>query len=166
MKQQILVSGIGGQGVLFLTKVIAQMAVTRGLPVLTSEDHGMAQRGGTVLSTLKVGDFAAPLIRTGQADVALILWDDNLAAHCSLLKEGGALLVNSDKAGEGDRIDGSKIAREMGNSVLSNLILLGRAVSKKTLFCNEEECVTAIKQLAPAKFLEQNIQAFTTGLNL
>ena len=165
MKQQILVSGIGGQGVLFLTKVIAQIAVNRGLPVLTSEDHGMAQRGGTVLSTLKVGDFAAPLIRTGQADVALILWDDNLAAHYSLLKEGGALLVNSENDGEGDRIDGSKIARDMGNSVLSNLILLGLAVSKKTLFCTEKECVAAIKQLAPTKFLAQNLQAFNTGLN-
>ncbi len=97
MKQQIVVSGIGGQGVLFLTRVIAQVAVDQGIPVLTSESHGMAQRGGTVLSTLKVGDFAAPLIRTGQADVALLLWDANLPVHRSLLKEGGALLINSAK---------------------------------------------------------------------
>lgn len=166
MKQQILVSGIGGQGVLFLTRVIAQVAVDRGLPVLTSESHGMAQRGGTVLSTIKVGDFAAPLIRTGQADVALLLWEANLPVHRSLLKEEGALLINSDKAGEGDRVDGSGIAREMGNAVLSNLILLGRAVSRKKLFCSEKECVEAIQKLAPAKFAEQNLQAFQLGVKL
>jgi len=164
MKQQIVVSGIGGQGVLFLTRVIAQVAVDQGIPVLTSESHGMAQRGGTVLSTLKVGDFAAPLIRTGQADVALLLWDANLAVHRPLLKDGGALLVNSARDGEGDRIDGSGIARKLGNAVLSNLILLGRAVSRKALFCTEEECIAAIGKLAPAKFVEQNIQAFETGI--
>jgi indolepyruvate ferredoxin oxidoreductase beta subunit len=164
MKQQIVVSGIGGQGVLFLTRVIAQVAVDQGIPVLTSESHGMAQRGGTVLSTLKVGNFAAPLIRTGQADVALLLWDANLPVHRSLLKDGGALLINSAGDGEGDRIDGSGIARKLGNAVLSNLILLGRAVSRKALFCTEEECIAAIRQLAPAKFVEQNIQAFQIGI--
>lgn len=164
MKQQIVVSGIGGQGVLFLTRVIAQVAVDQGVPVLTSESHGMAQRGGTVLSTLKVGNFAAPLIRTGQADVALLLWDANLSVHRCLLKDGGALLINSAGDGEGDRIDGSGIARKLGNAVLSNLILLGRAVSRKALFCTEEECLTAIRQLAPAKFVEQNIQAFQIGI--
>ncbi len=164
MKQQIVVSGIGGQGVLFLTRVIAQVAVDRGIPVLTSESHGMAQRGGTVLSTLKVGDFAAPLIRTGQADVALLLWDANLPVHRPLLREGGALLINSAGEGEGDRIDGSRIARKLGNAVLSNLILLGRAVSKEVLFCSEEECLAAIEKLAPAKFVEQNLQAFHAGI--
>ncbi len=164
MKQQIVVSGIGGQGVLFLTRVIAQVAVDRGIPVLTSESHGMAQRGGTVLSTLKVGDFAAPLVRTGQADVALLLWEPNLAVHRPLLKDDGALIINSDKAGEGDRIDSSGIARNIGKAVLSNLVLLGRAISKNALFCSEEECLVAIRKLAPAKFVEENIQAFQTGM--
>ncbi len=164
MKQQIIVSGIGGQGVLFLTRVIAQVAVDRGIAVLTSESHGMAQRGGTVLSTLKVGDFASPLIRTGQADVALLLWEANLAVHRALLKDDGALLINSAKKGEGDRIDGSGTARKMGNAVLANLVLLGRAVSRKALFCSEEECIAAIGKLAPAKFVEQNLLAFNTGI--
>ena len=56
-----------------ITRVIARVAVDRGLAVLTSETHGMAQRGGTVLSTVKVGTFASPLIRAGQADVGLLL---------------------------------------------------------------------------------------------
>ena len=164
MKQQIIVSGIGGQGVLFLTRVIAQAAVDKGIPVLTSETHGMAQRGGTVLSTIKVGDFASPLIRTGQADLGLLLWDANLPVHHSLLKEDGKLLINADVAGEGERIDASNIARELGNAVLSNLVLLGLAVKQGALFCDAEECEAAIKRLAPKKFVEQNIAAFRKGL--
>lgn len=164
MKQQIIVSGLGGQGVLFLTRVIAQVAVNRGIPVLTAETHGMAQRGGTVLSTVKVGDFASPLIRTGQADVGLLLWEANLEAHNSLLKNSGALLINSDKAGEGERIDASGIARQLGNAVLSNLVLLGLAVRQQSLFCTVKECETAIRQLAPAKFVKQNLVAFQKGI--
>jgi indolepyruvate ferredoxin oxidoreductase, beta subunit len=164
MKQQIVVSGIGGQGVLFLTRVIAQVAVDRGIPVLTSESHGMAQRGGTVLSTLKVGNFSAPLIRTGQADVALLLWEANLLVHNPLLKNDGALFINSAKTGEGNRIDGSTIARKIGKAVLANLVLLGCAVQNGALFCTEEECIKAITKLAPPQFLEQNLAAFRSGM--
>ena len=165
MKQQIIVSGIGGQGVLFLTRVIAQVAVDRGIPVLTSETHGMAQRGGTVLSTIKIGPFASPLIRTGQADLGLLLWESNLPVHRSLLKDSGTWIINSPTAGDGIRIDAAKIARELGNPVLLNLILLGVAVKEKRIAFSAAECETAIRQLAPEKFVEQNLAAFRNGLN-
>ncbi len=165
MKQQFIVSGIGGQGVLFLTRVVAQVAVNRNLPVLTSETHGMAQRGGTVLSTIKVGAFASPLIRARQADIGLLLWEANLEVHKGLLKADGKLVISAEKDGEGDRIDAAGIARAMGNPVLSNLVLLGLAVKQQAIFCTEVECETAIKQLAPKKFVEQNLEAFQKGLN-
>lgn len=165
MKQQIIVSGIGGQGVLFLTRVIAQVGVNRGIPVLTSETHGMAQRGGTVLSSIKVGDYASPSIRAGQADIGLLLWEANLDVHKGLLKENGKLLISADKDGEGERIDATGIARAMGNPVLSNLILLGLAVKNQALFCNADECEVAIRQLAPKKFVEQNLEAFQKGFS-
>lgn len=165
IKQQIIVSGIGGQGVLFLTRVIAQVAVNRNIPVLTSETHGMAQRGGTVLSTIKVGDFASPLIRAGQAEVGLMLWEANLPVHKGLLKADGKLLISAVKKGEGERIDAAGIAREIGNPVLSNLVMLGLAVKKQALFCTAVECEEAIRQLAPARFVEQNLSAFHRGLN-
>jgi len=165
MKQQIIVSGIGGQGVLFLTRVIAQTAVNRGLAVLTSEPHGMAQRGGTVLSTIKVGDFASPLVRAGQADLALLLWEANLPVHKGLLKPTGQLLLSAEQEGEGERIDATGIARAMGNPVLSNLILLGLALKRKALFCTQGECEEAIRQLAPKKFVDQNLEAFHRGLD-
>ena len=165
MRQQIIVSGIGGQGVLFLTRVIAQVAVNRGIPVLTSETHGMAQRGGTVLSTIKVGDFASPLIRAGQADVGLLLWEANLPVHRGLLKANSKLLISTEKKGEGERIDAAGIARRLGNPVLSNLVLLGLAVKQQAIFCMAGECEEAIRQLAPVKFIEQNLEAFQKGLN-
>ncbi len=164
MKQQVIVSGIGGQGVLFLTRVIAQVAVNRGMAVLTSETHGMAQRGGTVLSTIKVGDFAGPLIRAGQADLGLLLWEENLAVHQPLLKEDGKLYLNTATEGAEERINASGIARSLGNAVLANLVLLGLAVRQQVLFCTAEECETAIRQLAPQKFVEQNLEAFHKGL--
>ena len=73
--QQKVISGVGGQGVLFDTRLMAEAAIRKGLPVLTSETHGMAQRGGTVISHLKVGAYTSPLIRTGQADVLLAMKD-------------------------------------------------------------------------------------------
>lgn len=165
MKQQIIISGIGGQGVLFLTRVIAQVAVNRGFPVLTSETHGMAQRGGTVLSSIKVGDFASPLVKAGQADIGLLLWEANLEVHEGLLKKDGKLFVSTAKEGVGERIDAAGIAREMGNPVLSNLVLLSLAVRRRALFCTAGECELAIRQLAPRKFVEQNLEAFHRGLD-
>jgi indolepyruvate ferredoxin oxidoreductase beta subunit len=164
LKEQIIVSGIGGQGVLFLTRVIAQVAVDRQIPVLTSETHGMAQRGGTVLSSLKIGDFASPLIRNSQADVGLLLWDRNMEVHRPLLKQDGALVVNSPMEGAGMRIDATQIARDLGNSVLANLVLLGFAVSQDSLFCEKDECIEAIQKLAPPKYLDQNLHSFYQGL--
>lgn len=164
MQQQIIVSGIGGQGVLFLTRVIAQVAVNNDIPVLTSETHGMAQRGGTVLSTIKIGDFASPLIRSGQADLGLLLWEANLPVHTSLLKEDGVWIVNGAGPGERRRIDAAAIARRLGNAVLLNLVLLGVAVREEAITFTREDCVTAIRQLAPRKFVEQNLAAFEKGL--
>lgn len=165
MKQQIIVSGIGGQGVLFLTRVIAQVAVDRRIPVLTSETHGMAQRGGTVLSTIKIGSFASPLIRTGRAGLGLMLWEANLPVHQSMLKKDGIWVINSTAEGEGIRIDAAKIARELGNAVLLNLVLLGVAVKSEAIAFSADECEAAIRRLAPKNFVEQNIAAFHKGLN-
>ncbi|MDX9822298.1 MAG: 2-oxoacid:acceptor oxidoreductase family protein, partial [Syntrophales bacterium] len=98
MKQQIVISGTGGQGVLFVTRVIAEAALREGYPVLTSETHGMAMRGGTVISHVKIGDFRSPLIRTRQADVGLFLAAENLAVHGRYLRPEGRACVNAPGA--------------------------------------------------------------------
>ena len=125
--------------------------------------YGMAQRGGTVLSTIKVGAFHSPLIRSGQSDAALLLWEANLPVHHSLLKKEGALVINSEDCQTGRCIDATGLARQMDNAVLANLILLGFAVREGALFCSAEECEEAIRKLAPAKFLKQNLAAFHRG---
>ena len=101
-RQQIVISGVGGQGVLFVTRLLAEAAIGCGLPVLTSETHGMAQRGGTVISHFKVGEFYSPLIRSGQADGLIALKSENLATHAVFLKPGGWAVVN---AADGEKFD-------------------------------------------------------------
>jgi indolepyruvate ferredoxin oxidoreductase beta subunit len=135
VRQQVLISGVGGQGVLFVTRLLAEAAIARGLPVFTCETHGMAQRGGTVVSHLKIGDFHSPLIRAGQADGLLVLKSENLAQHGVFLKPGGWLVVNAgdketfDLAGTVFSFDADRLARESGQAKSLNLLVLGFALA-------------------------------------
>jgi len=94
VRQRIIISGRGGQGVLTLTRVLAEAAMAAGHEVITTETHGMAQRGGAVLSTIKVGPFHGPLIAPGEAEVGLFLHADNLPMHGHYLRPGAAAIVN------------------------------------------------------------------------
>jgi indolepyruvate ferredoxin oxidoreductase beta subunit len=153
LKQQILISGLGGQGVLFITSLLAEAAINKGLPVFTSETHGMAQRGGTVVSHFKVGDFSSPLIRPFQADGLLVLKDETLVQHGSFLRKGGWAVVNSDRDLNIDKdtaaaaVDADKLAQEISSPKSVNLIVLGYALAQgdqKTggginLFCSRKD---------------------------
>ncbi|MHB8909765.1 MAG: 2-oxoacid:acceptor oxidoreductase family protein [Syntrophales bacterium] len=163
MKQQIVVSGIGGQGVLFVTRILAEAAVERGMEVLTSETHGMAMRGGTVISHVKAGPFTSPLIRTGQADVGLFLHAGNREVHRGFLKPGGAMYVNAEQGGEGGAIDATRIARDHGSLVIANLVLLGFAVGKGGLFCDAATVEAVLKRISPALQLALNLEGFRLG---
>jgi len=135
-RQQIVLSGVGGQGILFLSRLLAEAAIAGGFPVLTSETHGMAQRGGVVLSHLKVGGFDSPLVRTGRADLLLVLKEENLALHREFLADGGALIVNAPvptDAGPGIRVhavDADALALSAGAPHAVNLVLLGFALAR------------------------------------
>lgn len=141
IRQQIVISGLGGQGVLFVTRLLAEAAIDAGLSVFTSETHGMAQRGGTVLSHLKIGPFASPLIRPGQADGLICLKAENIAAHGPFLHPGGWTVVNSDADGPGS-LDADRIAGELDDARAVNLVVLGFALAavddtgKPLLFCS------------------------------
>jgi indolepyruvate ferredoxin oxidoreductase beta subunit len=159
IQQQIIISGVGGQGVLFVTRLLAEAAIIRRLPVYTSETHGMAQRGGTVLSHLKVGDFSSPLIRPMQADGLLVLKSENLAQHGSFLKSGGWAIVNGKNDFKRktdlavDAIDADTLAREIENPKAVNLILLGFALARaeqaakgpSKLFCSMAEIKSVLE---------------------
>jgi indolepyruvate ferredoxin oxidoreductase beta subunit len=136
MRQQIVLSGVGGQGILFLSRLLAEAAISGGFPVLTSDTHGMAQRGGVVVSHLKVGGFDSPLVRTGRADLLLILKEENVALHRAFLADGGALVVNApvpSDAGPGVRlhaVDADALALSAGAPHAVNLVLLGFALAR------------------------------------
>ncbi len=164
MKQQIIVSGLGGQGALTITRVLAEAAAALDLEVLTSETHGMAQRGGTVISMIKVGPFRGPLIPPGGADVGLFLALKNLAVHRSYLKADAAVFVNSPVPGDFQNIDAQGLARELGAAVAANLILLGYAAGKQALFCDPELLEQVIREKTPERFREMNLKAFQQGM--
>lgn len=163
MKQQIVVSGIGGQGVLFVTRVLAEAAIEMGLEVLTSETHGMAMRGGTVISHVKVGPFTSPLIRKGQADIGLFLHAGNLEIHRGFLKPGGLIYINREKNGDGESIDATRLAREQGALVIANLVLMGFAVRQGRLFCDAATIEAVLTRISPAGQLETNLAGFRLG---
>jgi indolepyruvate ferredoxin oxidoreductase beta subunit len=165
MKQQIIVSGLGGQGALTLTRLLAEAAAAAGLPVITSETHGMAQRGGTVISMIKVGPFRGPLIPAGQADRGLFLHPKNLAVHRFYLREGGAVFVNTPVPGDYLSVDGRFLAASHGlPPVAANLILLGFAAAKGGLFAGPDLLAATIEAKTPERFRETSLRAFALGL--
>ena len=165
MKQQIIISGIGGQGVLFLTRILAEAAIEMDLEVLTSETHGMAMRGGSVISHVKIGRFTSPLIRMGQADAGLFLYAENLDVHRCYLKPDGLIFINKAGGGDGDgnAIDATGLASDHGSVVVANLVLLGFAIRRGGLFCNEAVVESVLKRISPAAQLEMNLAAFGLG---
>jgi indolepyruvate ferredoxin oxidoreductase beta subunit len=163
MKQQIIVSGLGGQGALTITRLLAEAAAALGLEVLTSETHGMAQRGGTVISMIKVGPFRGPLIPAGRADVGLFFHPKNLAVHRFYLQPNAKIFVNSSAPGDYQAIDAAGLARQMGAPVAANLILLGYAAGKKGFFCGPELLEQIIRDQTPERFRETNLKALRLG---
>jgi indolepyruvate ferredoxin oxidoreductase, beta subunit len=162
---QIIVSGIGGQGVLFVTRLLAETALALGYSVLISETHGMAQRGGNVISHLKVGSLsnASPLIRPGRADLFLGLHPDALKVHGFYLKPDGKAFCNTSQLDLPDAIDATRIASQLRAPLSANLVLLGFAAASGSLFCSPEDLE---KQLIKYGGKRQgiNLKAFEAGL--
>lgn len=174
--QQIVISGVGGQGVLFVTRLLAGAAINKGIPVLTSETHGMAKRGGTVISHLKVGNFSSPLIRPFHADGLLALKAEGLAQHGSFLSPDGWGVVNSSIAGEASGnmfyADADRAANTMGNPKSVNLVLLGFALAvlsePENLFCGMDDIKKGLYNRLSGKkeMLEGAIKALEAGYSL
>lgn len=181
--QQIIISGVGGQGVLTVTRLLAEAALAEGRHVLISETHGMAQRGGNVISHLKVSatgggnaaqttpesgtvvpfEFTSPLIRPGRADILLALHPDGAAVHAHFLKKDGRLFCNQPDAAGRYSIDAARIAGELGSPVSANFVLLGYALGSGELFCAAQVVEEALRRAGGAR-REINLQAFHAGL--
>ena len=179
-RQQIVISGVGGQGVIFLTRLLAEAAISKGLPVFTSETHGMAQRGGTVISHLKVGDFSSPLIRPFKADGLLALKMEGLDLHGVYLKPGSWAVANHPgyhaKKLDGPvfSVDADRIAQKISNPRSINLIVLGFAMAviakniDSKIFCSIEDIKTLLKNRVgdKHKMLNASLTAIETGYDV
>jgi len=173
ISQQLVISGVGGQGILFVTRLLADVAIAQGLPVLTSETHGMAQRGGIVISHLKIGPFSSPLVRPGQADGLLSLKGETVPLHRHFLCPDGWVVANSPAAtteasgGLQCMVDADNAALSLGNPQAVNLIVLGRALAEPgLLFCSREQVESAVRaRLAGRpKLLQGALAALEAGM--
>jgi indolepyruvate ferredoxin oxidoreductase beta subunit len=163
-QQQLIISGRGGQGVLTITRLLAETAAALALEVITAETHGMAQRGGSVISMVKVGPFMGPLIAPGQAQVGLFLAADNLPRHSFYLHPQAAVFVNTKTPGSYQALDALGLAQRLGLPPVSlNLILLGYAAASGQLFCPVQSLEETLAAVTPAKWLAASHQALTAG---
>ena len=163
MKMQIAITGRGGQGVLFLTRILTECALELGLEVIASETHGMAMRGGSVISTVKVGSFRGPLIRSGQADVMLVLDEGSMETFSHLLSKRGTLFLNSPASSSHLPIDATGLAAKTGSPLMANLVLLGFALTHNGLFCDYPLTESVTRRISPERFWEANLNALKLG---
>jgi len=174
-----VLSGLGGQGILFLTKVLAQCALNRGLPVLGAETHGMAQRGGSVVSHLRIGDVQNSLVREGTARYLISLEENEAYRNIPFLAENGRLYANA--SGKTFPRDAAKayfekrkiraralpvgrIALDLGAPLAANSGLLGLFAASDDGFFKRQEIRDAVERLSPKPFRDLNLNIFDVCL--
>ena len=187
MEKNILIVGVGGQGTLLASVLLGNLALQKGYDVKLSEVHGMSQRGGDVVTHVKINDttVASPLIEKGEADIIIAF--EKLEAYRWLpyLKAGGAMYVNTQQimpmpvvlgqvdypediddalakaTGELVEFDALALAEEAGSSKAVNVVLLGAA--SNALPFTQEEWMDVIEKHVKPKFVELNKEAFAKG---
>lgn len=177
MNSNIILAGLGGQGILFATRILAGAASLKGKDVLMAETHGMSQRGGSVLSHLKIGKGHSPLIRRGTADAIYVFEERELPGNLSFLKKGGLAFVNAEKITLPESlkeviekyslqihcIDALKEANSLGNPLLVNLILIGFSTAWSVLALEKEDLRLSLAEASSGFAREANIQALEEG---
>jgi indolepyruvate ferredoxin oxidoreductase beta subunit len=182
--------GVGGQGTLLASDVLAELGLRLGYDVKKAEVHGMSQRGGSVVSHLRWGEQVfAPVIARGEADFLLAFEKLEAARFIDMLRPGGTALVNdfciepaTVSAGgpdypsdEGIRavlaqvtpdalwIRAFEIAEKLGNERVANVVMLG-ALSRR-LEVDTDAWITVLEERVPAKYRQVNRDAFVAGRN-
>ncbi len=178
---QIVIAGIGGQGVLFTSRLLTEAARSRGLPVIGCETHGMSQRGGSVAAHLKFGAFWSPLVADGDADLLLGLdpVEANRALPCLRVTGGALCVVNAsnqrpfpdpsvthllEKAGVGvATVDADTLAAGLDSPLLANLIVLGHACTRDAFPFGFGEIRDAAEAMSSPQHREANLAALEAG---
>lgn len=193
MQKNIILTGVGGQGTVLASKLIAAASMNKGLPVMSAETIGMAQKGGSVFSHLRVGEgVRSPMIRRGTADLLLAFEPAEAVRLLPYLKKGGTVVVNSHPimpvtaALKGTDyngtemveylrehtehvlvIDGQKAAAVIGNPKTLNVIMLGAALESGALdFLTEEDVLQAIRQKVKPAYVALNEKALRYAFSL
>jgi len=147
----VVVAGLGGQGVLKCSDIVADVAYAAGLDVKKSELHGMSQRGGSVSSDVRFGEQVhSPMVPRGEADFLVVIAADQLPVNAAVLREGGKVI-------EPAQVDESKLR----NKKSLNVALLG--VLSRHLPFSEEQWTAALRRNLPEALHEVNLQAFELG---
>ena len=188
MRADIILSGVGGQGILSIAAVIGEAALKEGLYMKQAEVHGMSQRGGSVVTYVKYGEKVySPIIDRGEAD--LILAFEMLEAMRALpyLKKGGKMIANTQQMNPMPVITGAmeypediqkkleskinlqavdalKLAGEAGNIKAVNVVLIG--LLAKSMDVDKQVWLDSIKETVPEKFVEMNLKAFELGYTM
>lgn len=181
----IMVVGVGGQGTLLTSRIIGKTALGAGYDVKLSEVHGMAQRGGSVVTFVRYGERVyEPVVEEGEADVLISFERLEAMRYAHYLKPDGIMVVNDCRIdpmtvviGAGQypegiieglsekhrvvSVDGGKIAAELGNPKVLNSVVLGLAA--RHIGFTEEEWLSVLTATVPPKTADINVRAFKAG---
>lgn len=188
-RKNIILAGVGGQGLLTLASIIAKACINANINVLVSEIHGMAQRGGSVEVHVRIGNVNSPLIPFGAADFIISLEPIEALKAARYLNEKSTVVLNtkmipppvvnmglskypdlkeiltklSEIAGTIYFFNATEIAEKLGNVQMTNVVMLGAFLKVTRMPFNYEHVVNAIKQVLPEKYWEINTNAFKAG---
>lgn len=183
----IVIVGVGGQGVILISDVLGRAAVKAGMPVRGAETHGMAQRGGSVINHTRIGCRFSPMVPSGGADVLLALEPAEALRFGHYLSRDGIALINTEPVlpvsvtmgksvypaledlvaplrkicSDVKTLDATALAKRAGTSQAMNVVMLG-ALSKYTPI-KEELLLEALCDVVPKKYLDANKRAFGIG---
>jgi indolepyruvate ferredoxin oxidoreductase beta subunit len=183
----IVIVGVGGQGVILISDVLGRAAVKAGMPVRGAETHGMAQRGGSVINHTRLGCRFSPMVPSGSADVLLALEPAEALRFGHYLSRDGVAMINTEPVlpvsvimgksvypeledliaplrnvcNEIKTLDATSLAKKAGTTQAMNVVMLG-ALSKYTPI-KEELLLEALCDVVPKKYLDANNRAFQIG---
>ena len=185
-------AGVGGQGIITGASIIARAAVDDGVNAIMSEVHGMAQRGGSVVCELRLGNVRSPLIPQGEADVLIAFEPVEAVRNLPRVNRnsvvvteirpivpvsvslGGLMYPAVDdlvafmrgQVAAVHAVGASAAAEEIGLPQAANMVLLGAAMGTGLIPVRREALIATIRRTVPEKTLERNLQAFEMGLLL
>jgi indolepyruvate ferredoxin oxidoreductase beta subunit len=180
-RTNMIFCGLGGQGILFMTRVVAQTAVNNGFHVMGAETHGMAQRGGSVISHLRIGDVESSLVTNGSAHILLALDANECYRNLPFLSNGSRLFVDSGEAPfptnevqaflakkgiQYHAVAAAAVATRLNAPRSSNLALLGCFSAFQNEAMTSEDMKKTIHDISPELFKEINLRVFDAGYHL